>query len=83
MVAVVQACKKRLSVLKSDRQPHESVWRDCADHTFPALSHGLQTTVIDAADAQRRQVQIYDPTAGDFVNTGAASIMGAMVPSNA
>lgn len=83
MVAVVQACKKRLSVLKADRQPHESVWRDCADYTFPALAHGLQTTVIDATDAQRRQVQIYDPTAGDSVNTGAASIMGAMVPSNA
>ena len=83
MADTVQACKKRLSVLKADRQPHESVWRDCADYTFPALAHGLQTTVIDATDAQRRQVQIYDPTAGDSVNTGAASIMGAMVPSNA
>ena len=65
MADLVQACRKRLESLKADRQPHESVWRDCADYTVPALAHGLQTSVIDAADAQRRQVQIYDPTAGD------------------
>ena len=39
---------KRLAALKSLRRPHEQVWRDCFDHTYPLRGSGLTSDVIDA-----------------------------------
>jgi head-to-tail connecting protein len=75
--------KRRLAELKSEKQLHQQVWRDCADLTFPARAHGLDNLITSANDAQQRKAIIYDATPGDACKVGAASVMGAMVPSNA
>jgi len=75
--------KRRNAELTGAKQLHQQVWRDCADVTFPARSHGLDNQIITANDAQQRKSIIYDATAGDACKVGAATIMGSMVPSNA
>ena len=42
MSAAVAALAKRLNRLKELRQPHEQVWRDCFDHSFPIRGSGLE-----------------------------------------
>ncbi len=79
----VQHVKRRLTQMVAARQPHEQVWRDCYDMTYPERSHGLQSQIINAADSQSRKAIIYDSTARDSCRVGSASLMGAMVPSNA
>ena len=37
---------KTLSTLKSLRSPHESVWRDCFDHSYPIRGSGFCTEQI-------------------------------------
>lgn len=83
MQNIASHIKRRLGQLKSEKTLHESVWKDCADLTFPERGHGLQSDIIGATDAQQRKNLIFDSSPGDACNVGAASIMGAMVPSNA
>lgn len=78
-----QHIKRRLSEMRAAKQPHEQVWRDCYDLTFPARAHGLMSQIISATDAQQRKAVIYDSTAGDACKVGTATLMGSMVPSNA
>jgi Bacteriophage head to tail connecting protein len=75
--------KRRGAELKAEKQPHQEVWKSCADLTFPARAHGLDNQIINATDAQQRKAVIYDSTPGDSCKVGAATIMGSMVPSSA
>lgn len=75
--------KRRCAELTGAKQLHTQVWRDCADLTFPARAHGLDNEILTASDAQQRKAIIFDSTPGDACKVGAASVMGAMVPSNA
>lgn len=79
----IQQAKLRLSQLETERTLHSQVWIDCFDLTFPERAHGLQSQIIGATDAQSRKAIIYDSTAKESCNTGSATLMGAMVPSNA
>ena len=83
MEAPATHIKRRLAQLNALKSPHESAWRECADFTFPERGHGLGSDIVGATDAQQRKDKIFDSTPGDACNVGAASIMGAMVPSNA
>ena len=77
--------KRRHATLQGAKTPHESVWNSCYAVTFPSRGSGLQgTQIVSAADSQQQKAQrIYDSTAPDAVKTGAATVMGSMVPSNA
>lgn len=83
MAANAEQIKRRNAELTGHRQLHQQVWRDCADLTFPARAHGLDNQIITASDAQQRKAIIFDSTPGDACKTGAATVMGSMVPSNA
>lgn len=77
--------KRRHATLKAAKDPHEAVWNSCYAVTFPSRGNGLLgTQIISASDSQQQKSQrIYDSTAPDAVKTGAATVMGSMVPSNA
>ncbi len=75
--------KKRWSELMAAKQLHLDVWANCYRMTFPSRGSGLQSDIVNASDAQQQKARIYDSTAPDSVKTGVATVMGAMVPSNA
>ncbi len=82
-MADAQRIIRRLSDLRGERQLHAQAWIDCFDMTFPARAHGLQSQVISASDAQQRRDVLFDSTAPDSCRTGAATLMGSMIPASA
>lgn len=75
--------KRRLSELKTERQRHEQVWKDCYEWSYPERGSGFLSQVTDANDAQARKARILDSTAGDSVQVGAATMVDGTVPANA
>lgn len=73
---------KRLSALKSLRRPHEQVWRDCFDFTYPLRGSGFVSDIIDAQEGQRRRANLLDSTATDAARVLASSIMSGLTPAN-
>lgn len=82
-LADVPAIMRRLDALKSERRPHENVWSDCFDHTFPLRGSGLQSSDLTAQTALDRLARLVDSTATDGGLVLAASLQGGMVPANA
>lgn len=72
----------RRSALAALRQPHEQVFVDCYDVTFPMRAHGFQDQTFDASGAQVKQARIYDSTAPDAVVTLASTLVGDITPAN-
>jgi hypothetical protein len=83
MAADPQRLASRRSQQMADKQLHVQVWTDCYRMTFPERGSGLQSDILTANEAQQHKARIYDSTAPDGVSTGVATVMGAMVPSNA
>lgn len=74
---------KRLSALKSLRLPHEPVWRDCFDHTYPIRGSGLDGNDLgNAQDVQSRMARLVDSTLTDAARLQASSIMSGITPAN-
>lgn len=73
---------KRLAALKSLRRPHEQVWRDCFDHTYPLRGSGFTSDVIDAQEGQSKRANLLDSTATDAARILASSIMSGLTPAN-
>jgi hypothetical protein len=82
MAAIVEHLCKRLEQLKGLRQPHEQVWRECFDHSFPIRGSGLQGNVLDAQQALDRKARLLDSTATDAGRTLAAAIQAGLTPAN-
>lgn len=82
-MSTAERIKKRWSELMAAKQLHTPVWASCYRMTFPTRGSGLESDIISASDAQQQKARIYDSTAPDSVKTGVATVMGAMVPSNA
>lgn len=79
----VEALTRRLKRLETLRQPHEKVWRDCFDHSFPIRGSGLQTTqAMDAQEAQDRRAKLLHSVSTDAGRTLAASIVAGATPSS-
>jgi hypothetical protein len=74
---------RRLAALKSTRLPHEYVWRDCFDHSFPIRGSGLQQSTLTAQQALDRKSRTVDSTATDAGRILASSLHGGMTPANA
>jgi hypothetical protein len=83
MAAEAPALVRRLSKLKSLRQPHEFVWRDCFDHSFPIRGSGLQSNTLTAQSALDRKARLVDSTATDAGRILASSLQAGMTPANA
>jgi hypothetical protein len=82
MPANAKHIKQRNAALQGEKDLHVPVWRDCFDLTLPERGSGLLSPIITASEVQQQKARIYDSTAPDAVNTGAATVMGAMVPAN-
>lgn len=74
--------QKRLSELKSKRQPHEQSWRDCYQHTFPLRADGFDGQQLDAQQGQNQRARILDSTGTDGCRTLASAIMSGLTPAN-
>lgn len=74
---------KRGAVLRTLRQLHEYVWRDCFDHSWPIRGSGLQSKTLTAQTALDRKARLVDSTATDAGRILAASLQGGMTPANA
>lgn len=73
---------KRLDTLKSKRQVHELVWRNCFMLTDPVRASGLDGPMMDANQIAQAVSLIFDSTATDAKRTLEASIMSGMTPAN-
>lgn len=73
----------RLAQLETQRRPHERIWSDCFDHSFPVRGSGLVGDVYDADRVQRKKADLVDDTATDAAQILASSLMGGMTPANA
>lgn len=76
-----QICKT-LSTLKSLRSPHEQVWRDCFDHTYPMRGNGFYSEMMSAQEALNRKAKIFDGTTTDAARTLSSSVQSGMTPAN-
>lgn len=83
MAANAAEIVKRLATLKSLRLPHEPVWRDCFDHSFPIRGSGLQSNSLTAQQALDRKARLVDSTATDAGRTLASALQSGMTPANA
>ena len=73
---------KTLSTLKSLRSPHETVWRDCFDHSYPIRGSGFCTEQISAIEAQMRKARMIDGTTTDAARILSSGIMSGLTPAN-
>lgn len=83
MAADVTKIIDRLRELEANRRPHEPIWRDCFDHSFPVRGSGFDGQAMDAAEAGKKKADLVDDTATDAAQILASSLMGGMTPANA
>lgn len=81
-MADAAAIVKRLGSLTGLRNPHESVWRDCFNFTFPLRASGFQSDTLNAQSGQDRRAQLVDGTATDSARILASGIMSGVTPAN-
>lgn len=82
MSANAASIVKRLEQLKTRRAPHEAVWQDCFDHTFPLRASGLQQTPMSAQDAAAKKARLLTSVGTECGRTLAAALMSGGTPSN-
>lgn len=73
---------KRLAALKALRRPHEQVWRECFDFTYPLRGSGFTSDHVDAQQGQNKRANLLDATATDAVRILASAIMSGLTPAN-
>lgn len=83
MAVDVNKIVARVGQLESERRPHERIWLDCFDHSFPVRGSGFEGDVYDASRVQRKKADLVDDTATDAAQILASSLMGGMTPANA
>lgn len=82
-MANVDALNKRLTRLKTLRQVHEPVWRDCFDYSWPIRGSGLQGgEPLDAQQALDRKARLLHSAATDAGRTLAAAVVSGATPSS-
>lgn len=83
MAADVTKYRQRLTTLKGQRSPHESVWKDCFDYSLPHLGSGFNGQILGAGELQQQKAKLLNGTAGEGMTTSADGFMGGMTPANA
>ena len=83
MAASPEQLKRRLERLKTLRSPHEGVWRDCLEHSFPIRASGLQGGApMSAQQVQDKRAKLLHSISTDAGRTLAAAIVMGAVPSS-
>ncbi|MEE5136197.1 portal protein [Pseudomonas alliivorans] len=80
-MTAAQICQT-LSTLQSLRSPHESVWRDCYDHSYPIRGGGFSGEQLSAMEAQMRKARMIDGTTTDAARILSSGIMSGLTPAN-
>jgi hypothetical protein len=73
---------RRKRSLEQLRSPHEQVWRDCFDYSFPERGEGFYGEKSDASTLQAKRARLMDSTSTDSGQILAAAIMSGGTPSN-
>jgi hypothetical protein len=82
MTSTAERICDRLGQMKSERLPHENVWRACFDVTYPERGNGLNGDQMTAETIQARKAEILDSTATDGTRMLASQVQGGMTPAN-
>lgn len=84
-MADAKAIIRRLSALRSARQPHEAGMQECFDYTHPERGFGLNggtTSIFTSQDAQTKRNRILDDTAASSARLLSANIVSGTTPAN-
>lgn len=73
---------RRKSVMESARTPHEQVWRECFDLSFPERGDGFYGERNDASALLAKRARLMDSTSTDGGLIMAAAFMDGGTPSN-
>jgi len=73
---------RRKASLEQLRTPHEPLWRDCFDYSFPERGDGFYGEKNDAVALQAKRARLMDSTSTDAGQILAAAIMSGGTPSN-
>lgn len=73
---------RRKSAMEANRLPHEQVWRDCFDFSFPERGDGFQGEKNDTSGLQVKRARLLDSTSTESGMILAAAIMSGGTPSN-
>lgn len=73
---------RRKTAMESVRLPHEQVWRDCFDFSFPERGSGFYGQKDDATALQAKRAQLLDSTSTESGLILAAAGMSGGTPSN-
>lgn len=82
MNADIKSIIRRLGALKALRQPHESIWQECFDYSFPERGYGLNGSMFVAQGAQAKKNRILDDTAADSARILSANLVSGTTPAN-
>ncbi|OGT02872.1 MAG: phage tail protein [Gallionellales bacterium RBG_16_57_15] len=77
-----KAIVRRLSSLRSLRQPHEQAWQECFDYSFPERGTGLMSSELTPQSAQTKKNRILDDTAADSARILSAGLVSGTTPAN-
>lgn len=72
----------RLETLKAQRKPHEHVWKECFDYSFPLRGTGFNSEIVTSSSIQRKKSQLLDSTLTDAARTQASAIISGLTPAN-
>lgn len=73
---------RRKASLEQLRTPHEQLWRDCFDYSFPERGDGFYGEKSDASALQAKRARLMDSTSTDAGQILASAIMSGGTPSN-
>jgi hypothetical protein len=83
MSADTKAILRRLTSLKSVRQPLEQGWLECFDFSFPERGTGLNSTSqLLPQDVQTKKNRILDDTAADSARILSAGLVSGTTPAS-
>lgn len=77
----VSICRRH-DALKQLRQPHESIWQECFDFSFPERGQGLNGASLTPLDTQSKKNRILDDTAADSARILSAGLVSGTTPAN-
>lgn len=73
----------RLETLKTARKPHEQVWKECFDYSFPIRGTGFNHEIVSTNAIQQKKSRLLDSTLTDAARTQASAIISGLTPANA
>ena len=73
---------RRKQSLATLRNPHEQMWRDCFDYSFPERGTGFYGETDDPTAMQAKRARLMDSTSTDSAEIQASAVMSGGTPSS-